>query len=274
MIQVGTFTLSEQDYDHRDYLADNVLKNFDKLETPKEIMWWISETYSQWKLWSCTAMATTHSAKSQNEKEYNRKVFLNWQDLRAKAGHSLTEYDWGDSVERIVKLALKQGIQWEIDGKPMVFKSDAWFFGKRDSRKKALLFTPLIVVWNWDSTTWSEMSKGEVKTIKRGTKWHATLDCGFDGKRVYFYNSRNKKPISSFKISIENFEKAIACGMINWRWFGLVDKNELNEFAKEIELSKQIITSAQKLYDIADDELQTYFEKIGLSKFLQDHYKF
>jgi len=38
--------------------------------------------------------------------------------------------------------------------------------------------------------------------------------------------------------------------MLNWRWFGIYDKKEIKEYVKEIELSKQIIKSAKKLYEI------------------------
>jgi hypothetical protein len=37
--------------------------------------------------------------------------------------------------------------------------------------------------------------------------------------------------------------------MLNWRYFVLYDKVELNKYAEEIELSKQIIKLAKKLYE-------------------------
>lgn len=274
MIKVWTFTLSEHDYDKRDFFAWNILKNFDKLEEPKEIMRGISETYDQWKFWSCTAMWTTHSMKSQNEKEYWRKIFIDWKDLWGKAWHSLTSYDWGDSVEKIVKTALSQGIAWEIDGKPFLFKSDARCYGKRDSWKKALIFTPLIMVFQWDTTTWNEMTKGEVKTIKKWKNGHCTLLPWFDWAWVYFYNSRASKPIATFKISISNFEKAVACGMISWRWFGLMDKKDLNQYAKEIEFAKQMIAPAKKLFEIWDPELKKKFQERWITWYLENKYWF
>jgi hypothetical protein len=68
-MKVGTFTLSEKDYDKRDYLAGNVIKDFYNIEVPEQTMRGISETYYQGRLGACTAYSTTHSFKSQNERE-------------------------------------------------------------------------------------------------------------------------------------------------------------------------------------------------------------
>jgi hypothetical protein len=50
--------------------------------------------------------------------------------------------------------------------------------------------------------------------------------------------------------------------MINWRYFALIDKKDLEIYAIERELSKQILAPAKKLYDIGDKETKDYFEKI------------
>ena len=60
----------------------------------------ILSTYDQWKLGSCTAMATTHSMKVQNEFEHKEWVELSWKDLVAKDG-TLYSYDgWDISRKR------------------------------------------------------------------------------------------------------------------------------------------------------------------------------
>ena len=64
MTQNSATFLSPYDYDHRDFVANNVLKNLDKLKPPKSMKRNITETYEQGKLGSCTAMATTHSMKN------------------------------------------------------------------------------------------------------------------------------------------------------------------------------------------------------------------
>jgi len=38
--------------------------------------------------------------------------------------------------------------------------------------------------------------------------------------------------------------------MITWRYFMLLDKKELKDWAIEIEIAKQIIKPAKKLYEI------------------------
>ena len=279
-IKVWTFTLSEKDYDHRDYFLWNLFKNFDKLTPPNELMRGISETYYQKNLWACTSFATNHSVKSQNEKEYKRQIKLNERFLRAKMGHSLIKYDGWDSVEKAVKTALQYWIEWELDWEPYLFKSDLRWYGKRDSRKQALMILPLIVVIKWNNKTWEEMLDWEVKTIWKYKDWHAILLAWYDQNYVYFYNSFgdkiNKNGISNFKMSKENFEKAISktTSMINWRWFGLVDKKDLIDYAKQIELSKQIISPLKKLYDIWDQEIREYLEEIWLTKKLENKYWF
>jgi hypothetical protein len=62
--------------------------------------------------------------------------------------------------------------------------------------------------------------------------------------------------------------------MINWRYFTLIDKKELKDYAIEIEVSKQIIWPAKKLYEIGDKETKDYFEKIWLGKYLERKYSF
>jgi hypothetical protein len=47
MIVAETTTLSKQDYDHRDFFVNNIIKNFDKIIVPEKMMWNISETYYQ-----------------------------------------------------------------------------------------------------------------------------------------------------------------------------------------------------------------------------------
>jgi len=65
---VNTTTLSYNDYDARDYIVDNVISV--PWVTPDSVLHSISETYYQNGWWSCTAMATTHTMKIQNEKEH------------------------------------------------------------------------------------------------------------------------------------------------------------------------------------------------------------
>ena len=278
MIKVWTSTLSKLDYDKRDFMVGNVVKNLDKIQPVNSFMRGISETYPQWKLGSCTAMATTHSMKIQNELEYNRKIFLDRKHLWKNMWHSLTKYDGWDSVENALKTALKNGIEWLLDWKVVNFKADCYGYWLRDNRTKALQLFPLITVIKWNANTRKEMILWEVKTVWKFRGWHAIVIAGYDVGYVYFYNSFwdavTKKGISNFKISRPNFEVMLKNGMINWRYFTLIDKKELKDYAVEIELSKQILAPAKKLYEIWDKETKEYFENIWLGKYLESKYGF
>lgn len=279
-VTVGTTSLTEKQSDSRDYIVSNVLK-LDKVEVPEAMMWWITETVYQSSFPSCTAASTTNSMICQNELEYKQKVELSWKDLRAKMWHSITKADSWDSVENAVKTALKMWITGVVNGKQQLFQSDAWAYGKWDIWQKALTIAPLITVIYGNNVTWNEMLWWEVKTIsKKTTKsmWHAVMIAGYDKDWIYFYNSFgdkiNKNGISNFKISWATFDKMIAVGMLNWRYFVLVDKKDLVDYAQNIEISKQIIKLSKQMYEIWDQEVKSYFIKIGLSDFLQKKYWF
>ena len=234
----------------------------------------ISKTiYQNW--WgSCTAAATTNSMKSQNEVEYWKEIDLDWKQLWADMGHDLNnKSDSGDYVIKALKTAISNWISW--------YEADIYAYGRRDIREKALHIAPLITIIEWTSTTRAEMIKWEIKTIipkSRDTWWHAVVICWYDENYIYFYNSFGdyviKDWISSFKIKREIFYEMMKVNMMNWRWFWLYDKKELKDYTHEIELSKQIIWPCKKLYEIWDRETQEYFEKIWLSKFLENKYWF
>lgn len=273
-IVVWTIALSENDYDIRDYLANNVLKNLDKIKKEKRIMRPISSTvYQNWR-GSCTAAATTNSMKSQNEKEFWKELEFDWKPLWKQMWHNLDDKsDSWDSIANAIKFARKFNISW--------FAADYSAYGKRDIREKALHISPLITVIQWTSKTWSEMIKWEIKTIIPKTPkslWHAVVICWYDENYVYFYNSFwdyiIKDWISNFKIRRELFYEMMKVNMLNWRWFSIYDKKEIKKYTKEIELAKQIIWPAKKLYEIWDKETKEYFQKIWLSKFLEAKYGF
>jgi hypothetical protein len=64
---VGTTSLSEQDYDVRDYQVGRMIKEI-PIEPPESFMWQISKTYKQ-NGSQCTAFGTAHSMQAENEKE-------------------------------------------------------------------------------------------------------------------------------------------------------------------------------------------------------------
>lgn len=277
-IKVWTTTLSYKDYDFRDYLVDNLLKDIPWIN-PIKFYHYLTETYYQNWWWSCTAMWTTHAMKIQNEKEH-WKVFLNWKDLRVRMWHHLDDKsDSWDSVENAVKTAVKGWILWELDWKPHIFKAICWAYWKRDNWKRIITKQPLITVIYWNDKTWDEMIYWEVKTILgRSNKllWHCILLRWFDEKRVYFYNSFwdsvTKNGVSEFKITRDKFDLAIGRWMVNWRYFVILDKSDVDEYVKHREISKQIIDACKKLYEIWDKDIRSFFENVWITKKLTEKY--
>ena len=246
--------LQPWEFDRRDYLAGNVLKGLENLKPPKAFKWDILSTYDQWKLGSCTAMATTHSMKVQNEFEHKEWVELSWKDLWQKMGHSLTHYDGWDQIEKAVKTALKEGISWTLNWADFEWKAEAYAYWTWVDWRKHLLISPLICVIRANNTTRIEMLQWEIKTVLKQADinwWHAILLAGYDEEYMYFYNSWWDSTIkedwlSSFKVKISVFEE-MRKHMFTWRYFLLIDKIDLIDYAKEIELSKQIISGIRQL---------------------------
>ena len=239
----------------------------------------ISETYYQNGWGSCTAMASTHSMKSQNEVEYRKKIELDRKDIRTKMGHDLwNKKDSWDSTENAVSMVVKKWIKGIKDWQEYLYQSDLRCYWKRDSRQQWLALFPLVVIIKWNKKTWEEMLEWEVKTIGKFRDWHAILLAGKDLNKRYFYNSFgdkvNKGWISNFFMTKENFEKAIEIWMISWRWFWLVDKKDCIDYVKEIEISKQVISPLKKLYDIGDDEVKRKLEECWLTARLENKFSF
>lgn len=277
-IRVWTFALPENMYDKRDFIVGNVVKDFDKIQELPELMRGIWETYRQWWLGSCTAMATTHSMKSQNEKEHWPNVWIDWKDLRANMGHSLTHYDWWDYIEKAVKTAISKWIKGTLNWNPYLYTARAWAYWTWIYRKKALHISPLITSIKGNNNTWKEMLDWEVKTIGKFKDWHAKMIAWYDKDWVYFCNSFgdriNKDWISNFKMSIDNFNKAISVRMINRRYFAIYDKMDVNRYAKEIELVKQAMDALKKLYKIAEPDVQQQQEQRQMWDYFKKRYNF
>ena len=278
MVRVWTFTLPENMYDKRDFVIGTVVKNFDKIQELPKIMRGITETYRQWHLGSCTAMGTTHSMKSQNEKEHWPAVWLDRKDLRANMGHSLTQYDWWDYIEKAMKTTVSKWIKGTLNWNPHLFTARAWAYWTWMYRKKALHIAPLVTSIKGNNNTWKEMLDWEVKTIGKYKDWHAVMIAWYDKDWVYFYNSFgdriNKDWISNFKMSIDNFNKAISVKMINRRYFAIYDKMDVNRYAKEIELVKQAIDALTKLYKIAEPDVQQQQEQRQMWNYFKKRYNF
>ena len=273
---VWTTSLSQQDYDVRDYQVGNLIKEIN-IEPPETFIRPISKTYKQ--SWSqCTAFGTTHSMQIQNEHERKAEITLDPMFLWEAMGHQPMD-KWGDSIENAVKTAVKKWIKGTKDWEPYVFNADGFAFGKRNNRKQVTTKYPLITVIYWNWNTRQEMLRGEVKTnVPRTQKslGHCVCIWGFDKDYAYFYNSwnKNKGNICEFKISRDLMFEMMKSNMLNWRYFVLYDKVELNKYAEEIELSKQIIKLAKKLYEKWESDVKQKFEERLITNYLQNRFWF
>lgn len=116
MIDPGCLTLPEDFADARDFKAEEAIKLDKTVKLPASFSLGkrIYKTSNQGGLGSCTAMGTTHGMQilkvRQNGVVPTTKNIITpaWKDLRAKMGHSTTQYDGGDYVERAINVALKE----------------------------------------------------------------------------------------------------------------------------------------------------------------------
>jgi len=269
--------LSQQEFDLRDYMVNNAIKDIPDI-APPFFMHTLSKTYKQ-ENWECTAFGTMHSSLIQNEQEHWPVIDMLPELLRSDMGHKPTD-KWGDSVENAVKTAIKMWIKGRLNNEPYIFKSDGYAYGKRDSRKEVCTKKPLITIVKWSKTTWFEMLWWEVKTLIpkiKQTEWHCVVIGGYDAEYCYFYNSfvhNLNSNTSKFKIKREFMAKMIENGMLNRRYFVLFDSKDLQDYAVEKELSKQIIKLAKKLHSISDPKVKEYLERIQITDFLEKTYWF
>ena len=276
MVTVWTTSLSQQDYDVRDYQVGNMIKEI-PIEPPESFVRPISKTYKQ-NGSQCTAFGTTHSMQVSNEFERKAEITLDPMFLWEAMWNQPNDRGW-DSVENAVKTAVKRWIKGTKDWEPYIFNADWFAFGKRDNWKQVCTKTPLVTVIYWNNKTWQEMLRWEVLTNVRRTNkslWHCVLISGFDKEYAYFYNSRtpNRWKVCEFKIKRTLMFEMMKSAMLNWRYFVLYDKVDVNKYAEEIELSKQIIKLAKKLYVKWDERVKDYLENIRLSSNLENLFDF
>ena len=260
---VWTLVHSQISADPRDFQAEVVLPiptPNELANLPEEFDQWmyIGATYYQNGWGSCTALWTTHSMLIQNTKEaqinnpdllqtiindlrqWENPIFLDWKDLWQKMGHDLNnENDSWDYVEKALQTAIDKGIGWkDINGNDYVFfwKNYAYTTaGITDLDISYLKYYitkyPIVDVFLWNNNTWNEMEAWEVKTIitkSQSTGGHCISKTKYDAYGPYWTNSWTPndtgKHKCTFRMSWDNYKKAITSWMINWRYRQLFDK--------------------------------------------------
>ena len=253
----GALIKSKDEMDPRDFRTDQIFDRKAKGESnlPRKIdlIQEMNETLNQWNIPCCTASALCHAIMIEN-------IFDHWtKEIRADHKDQRTnnqgkkrspDEDW-DYLENALKGARKNGVKGTVNGEDFAFKIDWYSYtyvpAPVDFEGVLINITESLarkspIYWNLDgnSTTSSEMTKGEIKTVYKKsdtTRGHAVVLWKIDRDReiVGFVNSRshntkNKygdKTLSFFEISFSVFKQLLNNGVFGWRYWEILDFEDI-----------------------------------------------
>lgn len=278
-------TLPQEFASATDFKAEDTIELDTSIKLPKSFSLgeWIYSTNYQGTYGSCTANATSHgvqvlSVKSKWKKpESNNIITPSWRDLWTKMGHDLKNVnDSGDYVEKAVTTALKNWIsneEWGVstfDG----YAVDNWSTDNKWIEKiKRYIYNGNPVIWcmNWNSTTWSELTRGELKTfipVNERKGWHAIACVGWDEWGLWFVNSWRtndwKGLKSRFYASYDFLKKSGT--MFNWRYWLPFKKEQAvksPEYIKRKNIYVAVLSALKKTYSQENSEMQKAIEQFS-----------
>lgn len=276
-------TLPEDFADERDFKAEEAIKLDMTVKLPDNFsLWkWIYKTSNQWKLWSCTAMWTTHWLQilkvRQNWVEPTTKNIITpaWKDLRAKMGHSTEKYDGWDYVERAINIALKEWVyieeNWELAKFDWYATEEYVADEKGFDKMKRYLYQWDPIVWciRWNSKTWLEMSAGQVKTVpETPTWWHCIALVGWDKEWFWFVNSRTPNDWKNLKSRFHiPYQMMKALKMkFNFRYWILYikeDEKKSPEYLKRKSTALIILKALRKVYPEEQVNIKRAIEELS-----------
>ncbi len=274
-------TLPEEFADARDFEASETLDIDWSIKLPKSFSLgeWIFRTNYQGSLWACTSCATSHWVQVLNVKAKGVKpvsenlITPSWRDLRKKMGHSTTTYDGWDYVEKAVNTAYKMWItneEWGVS----TFDGYAYWQWEESNKWietiKRYIYNWNPVVWcmRWNSTTWTELTLGQLKTVIKSedrTGGHAIACVGWDEWWLWFVNSWKTNDWKWYKsrfYATYDFMKR-ASGMFNWRyWLPFKNAQAIKdaEYLKRKNIYKAVIEALKKTYPNEDSNMQKAIE--------------
>ena len=251
----GALIKSKDEMDPRDFRTDQIFdtkaKGENNLPRKIDLIQEMNETLNQWNIPCCTASALCHTIMIENIFDhFTKKVRANHKDQRTnnQGKKRSPSEDW-DYLENALKGARKNGVKGTVNGGDFTFKIDGYSFSVVPADFKRFLEkitdalnrkSPIYWNLNWNSTTSSEMSKGEIKTVYKKsdtTRWHAVVlgKIDRDRKIVWFANSRshntkNKygdETLSVFEISFDVFEQLVNNGVFGWRYWEILDFEDI-----------------------------------------------
>jgi len=276
-------TLPEDMAEATDFEATEAIKVDYDVKLPEFFsLWkWIYKTSNQWTLWACTSLWTTHwvqilQVKKNWVEPTDRNIITpQWKDLWSKMGHSTTKYDGWDYVEKAVSTALKEWIL--IEENWQLAKFDAYATWEWDRSDKAIdlmkryLYQGCPIVWcvRWDKTTWSEMTKWEIKTVPTTpTGWHCIALVGWDNWGFWFVNSWSandgKKLKSRFYISFKTMKDFGY--RFNYRYWVLYmkeDEAKSAEYLKRKNRALVVLQALKKLYPEENSDVKIGIETLS-----------
>lgn len=286
----GCLTLPASFAEATDFQAEEAIKVDYSVKLPEffSLGKWIYKTSNQWSLGACTSLWTTHWVQilqvKQNWVEPKDKNIItpDWKDLRSKMGHSTTEYDGWDYVEKAVNTALKEWIYIEESWKLAKFDAYAtWDWDRSDKAidlMKRYLYQGCPIIWcvRGDKTTWNEMLKWEVKTVPTTpTGWHCIALVGWDEWGFWFINSwkanDDKQLKCRFYISFKTLKAFWS--KFNYRYWVLYmeeDEAKSAEYLKRKNRALVVLQALKKMYPEEPSNVKLWIET--LSKALRSTY--
>lgn len=268
-----------------DFEASEAIELDKSIKLPSSFSLWkrIYKTSNQWKYWSCTSLWTVHwiqileVSKKWVVPTENNIVTPDWKDLWTKMWHDLNNVnDSWDYVETAVSTALKQWVLMLEDWKTLVkfdWYATQWWEAndKWIELIKRYLYNWNPIVWciKWNSTTWNEMTKWEVKTLIPSNTWgHCIALVGWDEWGFWFVNSWSandeKKLKSRFHISYDIMKKL--WWRINYRYWVLYNKADAKidpEYLKRKNVAKIVLEALKKQYDKENTETKEAIIKLS-----------
>lgn len=281
----GALTLPEEYAEATDFDAEEAIKLDYSVKLPEFFsLWkWIYKTSNQGSLGACSSLSTTHSVQILNVKKgkiepTNRNIITPlWKDLWRKMWHSTTQYDGWDYIEKAVKTALKEWILIQETWK--LAKFDAYATQNWDRTDKGIelikrylyQWCPIVRCIRWNKTMWTEMTKGEVKTIPTNLTWaHCIALVGWDAYWFWFINSwtpnDDNKRKSRFFISYKTL-KALK-DKVNYRYRVLYIKEDAAKdpaYLKRKNRALVLLQALKKIYPEENSNVKAGIEALSAS---------
>jgi len=313
---VGTKVREKADMDMRDYPISEVLGAPSESELdaiPEEFSWIrnIGKTYYQNGRGSCTSLWWAHSMQIQNIDELlkvypqdakliygklsqgDNIINLSWEDLWKKMWHDLNDKnDSGDYIENMLRAVRKYGILWkDYNNKDKLYHSIGDCFQNLEWTEEWIRLlkwnitkSPIITAIAWNGKTWNEMMKWILLTVVQPsevTGRHCVAIIWYDSTWCLVSNSWRPNDadgyICAFKIDWTTFKQMVKSGMINRRYWRLIDKKDaavdLQLFNRKQE-AKVTVKQLKKMWEKWDAEDKKIIEKSALGNYFRKKYSF